>query len=83
MPICDGFTATKRIRDLESELPPGRPVPASQRLLGRIPIVAVSASLLEKQHIELLDGGSKLNDTSSDPANFLCSGRLDAETNQL
>ena len=52
MPILNGFEATKAIRLLEAslDLDDHR---ASHALNGRIPIFAVSASLLERQHIEL------------------------------
>jgi CheY-like chemotaxis protein len=55
MPICDGMTACKRIREHEAKTEPDL---LSHTLGGRIPIVAVSASLLEKQLDELLDVGS-------------------------
>ncbi|KAG6832020.1 hypothetical protein H0H92_006056 [Tricholoma furcatifolium] len=52
MPILNGFEATQKIRELEqaSPLPLTR---QSHRLHGRLPIFAVSASLVEKQHDEL------------------------------
>ncbi|KAG6909273.1 hypothetical protein DXG01_001335 [Tephrocybe rancida] len=56
MPILNGFEAAQKIRELErtSSLPLRRP---AHRLTGRIPIFAVSASLAEKQHDELLQVG--------------------------
>ncbi|KAG5351128.1 hypothetical protein C0989_007834 [Termitomyces sp. Mn162] len=55
MPILNGFEATQKIRELErtSRL---LTRPAHQ-LNGRIPIFAVSASLAEKQHDELVQIG--------------------------
>jgi CheY-like chemotaxis protein len=47
MPIVDGLGATKMIREYESE---GSP-------LKRIPVFAVSASLLEKDRQVYIDGG--------------------------
>lgn len=62
MPILDGYQATERIRNLEKcdlqsisvPLPALRP---SHKLNGRIPIFAVSASLLEHQRHELSNYG--------------------------
>lgn len=52
MPILNGFQATEAIRLLEAsiELDKER---VSHSLNGRIPIFAVSASLLERQRVEL------------------------------
>ncbi|KAF7588126.1 Light-sensor Protein kinase [Aspergillus hancockii] len=47
MPIVDGINSTKMIRQFEQELPPNTLSNLSRRN-GRIPIFAVSASLLEK-----------------------------------
>jgi CheY-like chemotaxis protein len=56
MPILNGFESTEKIREHEL-LPDTIPGPAldrrSYQLNGRIPIFAVSASLLEKQRGEL------------------------------
>ncbi|KAF5382705.1 hypothetical protein D9615_002815 [Tricholomella constricta] len=56
MPILNGFEATRKIREFEesSAKPPTR---LSHQLNGRIPIFAVSASLFERQHDELLNYG--------------------------
>lgn len=55
MPICDGYTATKRIREIESHTPQTSTFrhPGSRQ----IPIFAVSASLHENQKSQLLDCG--------------------------
>ncbi|KAG8724688.1 Light-sensor Protein kinase [Ceratobasidium sp. 395] len=63
MPILDGFGETKAIRGLESAdqaKNPARTIPTdcvSMRLNGRIPIFAVSASLLEDQREKMHDLG--------------------------
>ena len=55
MPIVDGLTSTKLIRSYEKS----HPLDLSKRasLNGRIPIIAVSASLLEKEIQTYLDAG--------------------------
>ena len=56
MPILNGFEATECIRTLEKSSPfPKRRV--SHILNGRIPVFAVSASLLERQRDELANIG--------------------------
>ncbi|GJJ15639.1 hypothetical protein Clacol_009917 [Clathrus columnatus] len=58
MPILDGFEATKYIRALERYKPYDvRPTRRSLALNGRIPIFAVSASLIERQRHEMLELG--------------------------
>lgn len=60
MPICDGYEATRRIREIEAKLPLSpkledgdvHPAVASQT-----PIFAVSASLHEHQYEQLLECG--------------------------
>ena len=47
MPIVDGLTSTKRIRAFESSVPPAAPA-GGIRPRPRVPIFAVSASLVEK-----------------------------------
>lgn len=56
MPLLNGYEATERIRVLEQEdkKPPTR---LSHRLNGRLPIFAVSASLLEVQRVEMYNLG--------------------------
>lgn len=55
MPIVDGLTSTKLIRSFEKT----HPDQLSQRALlnGRIPVIAVSASLIEKDRQLYIDGG--------------------------
>lgn len=58
MPILNGFESTQKIRSFEKAEPlivPTRRL--SHELNGRIPIFAVSASLREVQHDELLEYG--------------------------
>lgn len=61
MPILNGFEATQRIRALEKATAQDRPGQVARRLShelsGRIPIFAVSASLLEQQRDRLADYG--------------------------
>lgn len=58
MPILDGFEATERIREFEkTERSASLFRRLSQKLNGRIPIFAVSASLIEQQYDELCDLG--------------------------
>ncbi|KAF8158228.1 hypothetical protein B0H34DRAFT_446175 [Crassisporium funariophilum] len=57
MPILNGFEATQKIRELEENDAKNCPRPHSRRLShalnGRIPVFAVSASLMEQQREEL------------------------------
>ncbi|CCL99470.1 uncharacterized protein FIBRA_01488 [Fibroporia radiculosa] len=56
MPLLNGFEATERIRQVERQRN-NEPHRTSHQLNGRIPIFAVSASLYEDQHDELLKLG--------------------------
>ena len=51
MPLLNGYEATERIRVFEQDLETLDKI--SHKLNGRIPIFAVSASLIESQHEEL------------------------------
>ena len=55
MPLLNGYEATERVRGLEKILEPPRRL--SHRLNGRIPIFAVSASLLEDERQEIVNFG--------------------------
>ena len=55
MPLLDGLASTKLIREYETTSKPLLPSLASNN--GRVPIFAVSASLVEQKHAEYLDGG--------------------------
>jgi len=55
MPLLNGYEATERVRGREKDLEP--PLRLSHRLNGRIPIFAVSASLLEEKRQEIVDFG--------------------------
>jgi len=55
MPIVDGETSTKFIREFElTSSPPLSPLATSH---GRIPVFAVSASLVEGKYSEYVEGG--------------------------
>ncbi|KXT13019.1 hypothetical protein AC579_3325 [Pseudocercospora musae] len=56
MPIADGLTSTKMIRSFEKAHPTDM---LSQRaaMNGRVPIIAVSASLIERERQSYIDGG--------------------------
>lgn len=56
MPIVDGLTSTKMIRSFEKSHPQG-PISPRAALNGRIPIFAVSASLLEREREKYINAG--------------------------
>lgn len=56
MPIVDGLTSTKMIRSYEKSHPT-RLLSTRASLNGRVPIIAVSASLLEKNRQSYIDAG--------------------------
>ncbi|KAL8630044.1 hypothetical protein Q9189_004239 [Teloschistes chrysophthalmus] len=56
MPIVDGLTSTKMIRSFEKSHPEG-PISSRAALNGRIPIFAVSASLLEREREKYVNAG--------------------------
>lgn len=56
MPIVDGLTSTKMIRSFEKSHP--KELLSSRAALnGRVPIIAVSASLLERERSKYVDAG--------------------------
>lgn len=55
MPVCSGTEAAKRIRAIEKQ--GKRTDRKSHQLTGHIPIIAVSASLYEKQRPEMIECG--------------------------
>jgi len=55
MPLLNGYEATERVRGLERDFESPRRL--SHRLNGRIPIFAVSASLLEEKRQEIDNSG--------------------------
>ncbi|OOF90272.1 hypothetical protein ASPCADRAFT_135308 [Aspergillus carbonarius ITEM 5010] len=57
MPIVDGINSTKMIRQFESTLPDNTALSPVAKLNNRIPIFAVSASLLEKDMSLYVDAG--------------------------
>ncbi|KAL8725910.1 MAG: hypothetical protein Q9181_006238 [Wetmoreana brouardii] len=56
MPIVDGLTSTKMIRSFEKSHPQD-PISPRAALHGRIPILAVSASLLEREREKYINAG--------------------------
>ncbi|OQN98410.1 hypothetical protein B0A48_15679 [Cryoendolithus antarcticus] len=56
MPIVDGLTSTKLIRSFEKSHP-SHILSSRASLNGRVPIIAVSASLIEKDRQMYIDGG--------------------------
>ena len=56
MPIVDGLTSTKMIRSYEKTHPMRR-LSTRGALNGRIPIIAVSASLIERDRQTYIDAG--------------------------
>ncbi|PWY93972.1 hypothetical protein BO94DRAFT_458125 [Aspergillus sclerotioniger CBS 115572] len=57
MPIVDGINSTKMIRQFEATLPDNTALSPVAKLNNRIPIFAVSASLLEKDMSLYVDAG--------------------------
>ena len=53
MPLLNGYETTERIRSLELNKKDCGSIRPSHKLNGRLPIFAVSASLLEAQHAEI------------------------------
>ena len=56
MPIVDGLTSTKMIRSFEKSHPNNH-LSDRATLNGRVPVFAVSASLIEKERQAYIDGG--------------------------
>lgn len=56
MPIVDGLTSTKMIRSME-KLHAGQRLSPRGNLYGRLPIFAVSASLVERERHTYMDAG--------------------------
>lgn len=56
MPIVDGLTSTKMIRSFE-KTHPSDVLSSRASLNGRIPVIAVSASLIEKERQTYIDAG--------------------------
>lgn len=56
MPIVDGLTSTKMIRSFEKSHPSGI-LSEYASANGRVPVIAVSASLIEKERQVYIDGG--------------------------
>jgi CheY-like chemotaxis protein len=78
MPIADGMTATRMIREFESTTPDAMSHKA--QLNERIPIFAVSASLLESERQTYIDAGFDgwvMKPINFTRLNFLLSGLCD------
>lgn len=56
MPIVDGLTSTKMIRSFEKSHPT-QLLSTRASLNGRVPVIAVSASLVEKERQDYIDAG--------------------------
>jgi hypothetical protein len=56
MPIVDGLTSTKMIREMETSQP-CRTLSRRALLNGRVPIIAVSASLAERERDKCMSAG--------------------------
>ncbi|KAF2210815.1 hypothetical protein CERZMDRAFT_121668 [Cercospora zeae-maydis SCOH1-5] len=56
MPIVDGLTSAKMIRSYEKSHP-AQLLSTRAAMNGRVPIIAVSASLIEKERQKYIDGG--------------------------
>lgn len=56
MPLVDGLTSTKMIRSFE-KTHPTQMLSARAALNGRVPIIAVSASLIERERQTYIDAG--------------------------
>ncbi|KAJ6115422.1 hypothetical protein N7486_001200 [Penicillium sp. IBT 16267x] len=81
MPIADGYAATQMIREFESKAGP-EVLPSIARGNSRIPIFAVSASLLESERQKYIDTGFDgwvMKPISFSRLNVLFSGISDTE----
>ncbi|GIZ39223.1 hypothetical protein CKM354_000261400 [Cercospora kikuchii] len=56
MPIVDGLTSAKMIRSFEKSHP-AQLLSTRAAMNGRVPVIAVSASLIEKERQKYIDGG--------------------------
>jgi DNA-binding response OmpR family regulator len=84
MPIVDGLTSTKMIRAHEQANPDNLLSPLAA-LNGRVPIIAVSASLVEKERETYIDAGFDawiLKPISFDRLNELMHGIVDAQSRE-
>jgi hypothetical protein len=87
MPIVDGLTSTKMIRSHEKISSSSPPQGLSERaaLNGRIPIIAVSASLVERERQTYIDAGFDawiLKPISFDRLQTLLTGIVDRRTRE-
>jgi CheY-like chemotaxis protein len=85
MPIVDGLTSTKMIRSHEKDTPSHK-LSARASLNHRVPIIAVSASLIEKERQTYIDAGFDawiLKPISFPRLNELMMGIVDAEVRKV
>jgi hypothetical protein len=84
MPIVDGLTSTKMIRSHE-KTNPSHKLSERAALNGRIPIIAVSASLVERERQTYMDAGFDawiLKPISFDRLQTLLAGIVDSKTRE-
>lgn len=82
MPIVDGLTSTKMIRSFEKTHPDNIYSPRAA-LCGRVPIIAVSASLIERDRQQYIDAGFDawiLKPIGFDRLNHLMAAIVDKDT---
>lgn len=82
MPIVDGLTSTKMIRSFEKSHPT-QLLSTRAGLNGRVPIIAVSASLIEKERQNYIDAGFDgwiLKPISFDRLTVIMKGIVDKDT---
>lgn len=85
MPIVDGLTSTKMIRSYE-KTHPSELLSSRAALNGRVPIFAVSASLVEKDRQIYIDGGFDgwvLKPVDFKRLSILLSGIVEEETREI
>jgi DNA-binding response OmpR family regulator len=83
MPIVDGLTSTKMIRGIEDAGPAPHALSYIAKLNGRVPVIAVSASLVESKRRTYINAGFDgwiLKPISFERVNELMHGIVHAET---
>jgi hypothetical protein len=85
MPIVDGLTSTKMIRSFEKTHTVSQALSERAALNGRVPIIAVSASLVERERQTYIDAGFDawiLKPISFDRLQVLLSGIVEPSTRE-
>jgi DNA-binding response OmpR family regulator len=85
MPIVDGLTSTKMIRAIETAGPVPHALSNIAKLNGRVPVIAVSASLVESKRMTYINAGFDgwiLKPISFQRVNELIRGIADAEARE-